>query len=264
MTVGSLLDRAFRMYGGNFALMLGIVAVSYVPIYAVSLALNAWAMTVGGENAIYIKAGAQLVILLLGGLIAYPLSEGAAIVAVSERYLGRPASIGQAYRQALRRWGTILNAQISVGLRVLLGLILLIVPGVIWALNYSVTVPAVMLEGLKATDAMRRSKELTLGERSKVLSIMFVIGALFFVVGIAMAVAVSMVIALDTPGGELVLEVTSDLAQLFTSPLGVIAPILLYYDFRIRKEGFDLEMLSQAMAHGSAAGTSATPAAPGI
>jgi hypothetical protein len=31
------------------------------------------------------------------------------------------------------------------------------------------------------------------------------------------------------------------------TPLGIIADILLYYDFRIRKEGFDLEMLSRAL-----------------
>ena len=37
MTTGVLLDRAFRLYGGNFSLMLGITAAAYVPYYAAML-----------------------------------------------------------------------------------------------------------------------------------------------------------------------------------------------------------------------------------
>ncbi|HKY08117.1 MAG TPA: hypothetical protein VJQ55_07750 [Candidatus Binatia bacterium] len=36
MTTGVLLDRAFRLYTANFALMLGITAVAYVPLEAVA------------------------------------------------------------------------------------------------------------------------------------------------------------------------------------------------------------------------------------
>jgi len=38
----------------------------------------------------------------------------------------------------------------------------------------------------------------------------------------------------------------NNLMSIFLTPLGIIATILLYYDMRIRKEGFDLEMLSRA------------------
>jgi hypothetical protein len=35
-------------------------------------------------------------------------------------------------------------------------------------------------------------------------------------------------------------------------PISATAMVLLYYDLRIRKEGFDLEMLAQSMASGTA------------
>jgi hypothetical protein len=38
-----------------------------------------------------------------------------------------------------------------------------------------------------------------------------------------------------------------NLVSIFLTPLGIVATILLYYDMRIRKEGFDLEMLSRAI-----------------
>jgi hypothetical protein len=39
-----------------------------------------------------------------------------------------------------------------------------------------------------------------------------------------------------------------NLLSILLTPLGIIAAILLYYDMRIRKEGFDLEMLSLAVS----------------
>jgi hypothetical protein len=38
-----------------------------------------------------------------------------------------------------------------------------------------------------------------------------------------------------------------NVVAIVVAPLQTIAITLLYYDFRIRKEGFDLEMLSQAI-----------------
>jgi hypothetical protein len=39
-----------------------------------------------------------------------------------------------------------------------------------------------------------------------------------------------------------------NLVSLLLTPISAIAVTLLYYDFRIRKEGFDLEILSQSIA----------------
>jgi hypothetical protein len=46
--------------------------------------------------------------------------------------------------------------------------------------------------------------------------------------------------------GDVVSGVLSGLAGLLLYPLQAIAVTLLYYDLRIRKEGFDLEMLTRA------------------
>jgi hypothetical protein len=40
------------------------------------------------------------------------------------------------------------------------------------------------------------------------------------------------------------------LAQSLVFPLTLVATVLLYYDSRIRKEGFDLEVLAQEMGSG--------------
>jgi hypothetical protein len=252
MTVGSLLDRAFRLYGSNFALLSGIVAVSYVPLFVVQISLHAVAMRSGGPSAVILLALTNLVVLLLSALVAYPLSEGAALFAISERYLGREVTIGEAYRRARQRWRTTFNAQLSVGLRVLLGLILLVVPGLIWMCAYAVTVPVVIVEGKTAAASMRRSWELTAGLRGKVFGVLFLVGMATIVLALGATSLLGLAGLGDSVSGVLVQEVITDLIQLAATPLGVIAPILLYYDARIRKEGFDLEMLGQALGQADA------------
>ena len=42
-------------------------------------------------------------------------------------------------------------------------------------------------------------------------------------------------------------QLASALGQILVTPIGAGAAILLYYDLRIRKEGFDLQMLAQSM-----------------
>jgi hypothetical protein len=52
----------------------------------------------------------------------------------------------------------------------------------------------------------------------------------------------------ESAGGGILNSALINLLSIFLTPLGIIAAILLYYDMRIRKEGFDLEMLSRALA----------------
>lgn len=248
MTSGALLDRMFRLYGENFTLLLGIVAVSYAPIFGLQLVAQAVGLSLKGFAGPLIMALASFGVLLLILLVAYPLAEGAATYAISQRYLGRSVTIGQAYRRSCARWGTLLNAQVSVGLRVLGGTLLLIVPGILCALSYMTTIPAVMLEGGKARVSMKRSWELTQGGRGKVLGVMIVAGVLQWIPGLAVMLLLGLVVDRQSAAGQLLVQVLGNLASLVVLPLGVIGPLLLYYDFRIRKEGFDLEMLGQALS----------------
>lgn len=246
MTTGSLLDQTFRLYGGNFALIVGIVALSHVPIYVLHV-LILWPQLAGvPEGAMVWMALGNALVSLLWALVAYPLAQGAATYAISERYLGNPVTILEGYRKAWSRFGTLLNTQISVGLRVLLGFLLLIIPGIIFMLAYAVAIPIVMVEGHKTRESMRRSWELSKGNRRKVFGVIFLLVILSWAWA-AGSVLVSNLAFGESRIGALVEVALQDGGNLLVTPLGVIAAILLYYDFRIRKEGFDLERLGQEL-----------------
>jgi len=249
MTTGTLLDRAFRLYTGNFSLMLGITAAAYVPFYLIMLAIQSGLginpqSQSGGLMMIFF----QVVFLILWASTAFPIASGAATYAISERYLGRDVAIGDALKQGLSRFWTLSVAQIIVSIRVMIGFILLIVPGILWMLSYSLVIPAISVEGQKSGASVRRSRDLVHGHRGKVFCVLFVINVLQALFALGVNTIVEFLVSVDSGGGEIMYSALNHLLSIFLTPLGIITTILLYYDLRIRKEGFDLEMLSEGIA----------------
>ena len=70
-----------------------------------------------------------------------------------------------------------------IGLAAGAGFLLLVVPGILLIIMWSLAVPAKVLEDLGATDAMSRSSELTKRDRGRV----FVIWLMFIVLGIGVS-----------------------------------------------------------------------------
>jgi hypothetical protein len=255
MTTGALLDRAFRLYANNFALLLGITAVAYVPLYAVTLLIQANLTGGIGVTASLSALVVQVVFIILWASIALPISTGAATFAISERYLGNPVNSAEALHHALKNLWTMSIAQLSAGVRIMLGFILFIVPGILWSLSYALIIPAVMVEGHKAGPSLKRSAELAKGHRGKVFAIMVVINLLVVLLSRGVGSLAKVVLNLESTGGAIFGNAIDNIVTILLTPLGIVANILLYYDLRIRKEGFDLEMLSRSF------GTTADPSA---
>jgi len=249
MTAGVLLDRAFRLYTGNFALMLGIAAAAYVPFYLIMLAIES---SIGGN--LPSRGGGlstlifQLVFMILWASIAFPIASGATTFAISERYLGNDVTIGDALRRGLSYFWPLSIAQITATIRVIFGFFLLIIPGILWMLSYSLIVPVILVEGQKAIPSLRRSRDLIKGYRGKAFCIVLIVNLLQLVLLGGVNLIAGMFFDSETGSGSILSSALNNLLSIFLTPLGIIAAILLYYDMRIRKEGFDLEMLSRALA----------------
>ena len=95
----------------------------------------------------------------------------------------------------------------------------------------------------------RRSWELVKGNRGKVFVVLFV----FVVMQVLLATAGNWIAGMGFGAGSnlarAIQSIIGNVVAIVVSPLQTIAITLLYYDFRIRKEGFDLEMLSQAIGN---------------
>jgi len=274
MTVGMVLDRSFRLYTQNFPLMLGITAILNVPALILA-ALPLLAERTRGQPLSLFSALAALsasIIALLSTLVIGPLVTGATTKAVSDKYLGNPVSVGSALKEAWSSVGTLLLTQLVVGLVVGLGLLLLVVPGILWMLSYSLVAPVIIIEAsnrqitrqvysltgseksprpaiVDRSDIRRRSWELVKGNRGKVFAVLFVFVVMQILLGLGATSVVRMVFENTSNAGQTIQSVLNSIVRIAVSPLQTIALTLLYYDFRIRKEGFDLEMLSEAMGN---------------
>ena len=271
MTLGTVLDRAFRLYSDNFPLMFGITAILHAPILMVSLFVVLLPFV--GNNLVLstIVLLSTLIISLLTLILVYPLATAATTKAVSDKYLGNPVTIGSALSEAWGNVGTLLLTQIVVGIVVMLGFMLLVVPGILWMLSYALVPSVIMIEAsnrkisrqvysltgdakgaspmiMDRSDIRRRSWELVSGNRGKVFLTLFVFSVISLLLSGGGVWLAGIFFDPRSTTGATARSIISDLVSIAVSPLRTIAITLLYYDLRIRKEGSDLEMLSRALA----------------
>jgi len=155
------------------------------------------------------------------------------------------------------------QAAIVLGL-VSLGFFLLafvaIAYAVFMALRYSLSLPASVLEDLKARKAIRRSIDLSKGSRGRI----FVLGLLisFIQVGLVAVTQVIFIVAAFKQHGHLAawVQILQQIVGFFTNsfigPMYATGLTLFYYDQRVRKEGYDIEWMMEA------AGMTPPPIAP--
>lgn len=136
------------------------------------------------------------------------------------------------------------------GIAILVGLILLIVPGIWLACRLIVCVPAALLEDLGARDSLERSYRLTEDSAGRA----FVIYLIYFVLAIIVAslftypfdvmVALSVVKHPESVRTWLALaQVGNTIGETLITPILLIATAVFYYDLRVRKEAFDLQLM---------------------
>jgi len=242
MTTGMILDKACRLYMNNFVLMIGLSAILNIPL----LLLNFFSASMNPASVNPINALIGLLAFLFATLILSTFISGAITMAVSDIYLGNIVAAGTALSAAWHNAWTLLKTELIVGLIVWVGFMLMFVPGVLWTLSYVLVAPVVMIEGLKqAREIRHRSWGLVKGYRGKVFLVFVVIFVIEFLLqaGVGLMTRVS----LGTGNSAYVSSILNSAVTILLSPVSAIAVTLLYYDFRIRKEGFDLEMLSRSV-----------------
>jgi hypothetical protein len=281
MSVGRIFDRAFAIYRNNFVRFITIVAIIQVPLvlfFTVSRSRigvraptrqsTAFERTadrpgVGAPVRRYDPAQRSPSILFgcLGtaftavlSIVGVMLCQAALIKSVSETYLGHEITVGQAYGFILPKAVTLVAATICTTLVTWLGLAFFIVPGVIFGLWFFLTVPAIVVENHRAMDGMSRSKALVAGNLGKAFAVGLVSGLIAYILLISLSYLGGrlgkMLFAENLVLRSFLIHFASTLAQILVTPIGAAASILLYYDLRIRKEGFDLQMLAQSMTSG--------------
>jgi len=250
LSTGELLDRTFSLYRSHFGLFLGLFALPHLFVLAYqciglafqspnpqlpNLLLNAvWSMGAGFLS-----------------LAASAASQAATVIAVSQVHLDRPAGVADSFSRVKGQILPVIGLSLLVGLAAGAACIALLVPGILLFVMWSLAVPAKILENRGALDSMSRSMDLTKGNRWRI----FVIWLLFVLLGIGvglllrwpveLAAGVSSIFAMQrtAPVWQAALLGVSFISECLVGPLATIAFSLVYYDERVRKEAFDLQLM---------------------
>lgn len=257
LTLGDLLDQTFALYRQNFALFAGVVALLAVPQAIIGTVLNLSRpstplVTGTGSQAVVhadrigtvfgYAAGSGLIGVVFGALITGALAQ-----AISARYLGRRISVIDAYRTI--GFGTFLRliaASLLLGVLVFLGIFTLFIMSVVFFVRYLFVSQVIVLEREPLFASFGRSWRLTRGSFWRVFGysiVVYIIAALFeaIVGGIP-----STVLALGS-GSAAFSGLFTAIATVLVTPFQFGALTLLYYDLRVRNEGFDLEHLARGL-----------------
>jgi hypothetical protein len=253
-TLGKILSAAFNIYKANAAKLIVIVAVVVVPLSFIS-ALVSGVVFVAKKHQIFSITGQPLEVvssrgffaaIVVGGIavaisvIIWAVLEAAIMRAAAEATIGDPVDAEASYRYGFKRIGSVLLVSVLVGLVVLGGFILLVIPGFIFLVMLGVSIPALIVENRRGTDAMSRSWNLVKGHFWHAFGVIFVAGLI--------AGVVSGIIGAIGGNAWVARWIFTAIGTIATAPFSALVSVLLYLDLRARSESLSATTLRSELA----------------
>ena len=226
--VGHVLSRSFTILSRNFPQFIAVSAVATLPYLVFG------ARSVGGSDLD--AAPAQLVGPFVT-LFVYLIAQAAILHGAFQDMRGLPVRIGDSLRVGLARFLPLLGLMICMVIVIVVGFLLLIVPGCIAVSMLFVCVPACVVERLGPFRSMGRSGALTKGHRWKISGLLLLLGIGSGIVSIVLTLALATVGFAGTSVG---LWIWQALFAAYSAVVGVVA----YHDLRVAKEGVDVERIA--------------------
>ena len=288
LSTSELLDRTFQLYRNHFVMFVGITALPQVAVlglrlgYALSvlprylegrtmpvilvvlanfIAIEiAHAATVTAVSNLHLDlptgialaysaartsllrvVGVSLAVVLIPILITFPI--GLILAAIVGVIAGSGAG-GESAAMIRLAAALMVLAMFLLPLR--------------WWLAWSLVVPVTVLEGGSLRTSMRRSKSLTQGNRGRIFLTYLLIALLSWVVSVLFQLPFFVTTGLRVFRNPVLVTALARVLQAtgaffsasLLGPLLTIAFTLIYYDQRVRKEGFDLQLMMSTLESG--------------
>ena len=240
--IGDLYRRAFALYSEYFPKFIKLSLVAHVPMIIASILLVAaffyykkWP-PVGIFNQVVVFSAIGLLSLFkfVATTISAAVISGVTAILITQLTAAplRPVKLREAFVLLRKRWRPFLKTVIRVTLLIILGLILLVIPGMVLWMRYSLYAPVVLIEGLQGKAAMRRARELA----SRSWKTVIIVAILQFLIPAIVSSFVGFMagkskVDKNSISAQVFGQVV-DLINIFIIPLMSIVPALLYVKMR--------------------------------
>jgi serine/threonine protein kinase len=243
--IGSLYRRAFSLYSEYFPKFLKLSLIAHIPVYIATLLLTLILITdkvllpPGGRTQKIIMVCVTVfagLLQMVSYLVAAAVISGVTAVIVTQLSAAplRPVQLRSSFGLLKNRWRAFLSTAFRVTVRILIGYILLVVPGIVISIRYALYAPVVLIEGLEKKAAMRRARELA----SRSWRTVIIVSLLQIVIPMVVSFLIGKIrigFGGNLPRASLARQLAQQamgLVNVFVIPLMSIVPALLYLKMR--------------------------------
>jgi len=228
--VGRVFDRTSSVYTRNFLIFTLVPLVAYLP----SLLLPTRADGMAYQNGGWMIALLAIILTVTLGL----LSQAILVYGSFQDMRGKQVDIGESFNVGIGRLVPILGLTILEGLCIMVGFMLLFVPGLILITMWFVAVPICIVERRGPWQSLVRSGELTKGHRWKIFGIVLVLYLVSAIVGYILTSVLTAI------GGTVLAMIATLLWNGVWGAFFAIFVVVTYYELRVAKEGIDIEQIA--------------------
>ena len=238
--IGKVISTSIAVFGRNLVPMSVIAVVIGIPYILVNL----W--TLGSVDPAEIEQTGQLPngfwgMVAVGTviyLLTYMLTQSAIIFATLQDLRGQKARFGDCLARGLAVLPQVVVAALLATIAVMIGMMLLLVPGIILMLMWWVFVPAVVVEGAGITGCFGRSRELTRGHRWGILGLLLIVFVVEWVISFVLGLLGALL-------GQTGAEIVNLLVVLVLSAFASVMVAVGYYYLRAEKEGIVVDDIAK-------------------
>jgi hypothetical protein len=260
LAFGEIIDTAIKVYMSRFQDLMRVVLVMVAPVQLlgvlvqISVPTDEIVSTDEFGNSTFDGAAfagsmaAFFAVAILGGIASH-LATASSLKIIADSYLGEQRTWRESLRFALDRFGSLLWLLILLFVLTALATLACIIPGIYFYVAWSVAVPALVMEDFRGMKALSRSRKLVEGFWWRALGLLLITGLLSSIIGGALgAVFVALFGAIGGSTLEYIGQgLGSIISAVITTPASAAVIAVLYFDLRVRKEGFDLELLARSV-----------------
>ena len=238
--LGALYRRAFALYSEYFPKFLKLSLMAHIPVIITTLAL----LTLRLAEARFGKVAFTIIVVPVG--LLHVLAQWAAtsfisgVTAIIVTQLAavphKPVELRTAVAVVRRRWRPFLRTGLRLVIRITLGTMLFVVPGIVMTVRYLLWAPVVLMEGLEKKAARQRARALA----SRSWRTIILVTLIQFLVPMCINATVGAIVGIlsgglkkdhDTVTIKIGTQLTSFI-NIFVVPLMSIVPALLYLKMR--------------------------------
>lgn len=269
LRIGEILDVGIKVYTRNAKTLFTLVALVVIPVQIIGtlIIISTIPDALATQNPFqfdpqtgappdfetndFLVYMAGILVVVVLGFISTVIATGACFKAVTDAYLGERPEWRSSFRFTMGRFRPLLWVTLLGGLGTALGLLFCLLPGIWLGIVWSVAIPVLLTEGARGTKALGRSFQLVQSRFWPATAVIVVSYLIRSVLNGAIGGGVTALTFTDVGQNLFLTQALSGaagaVAAIIATPFQAAVTAVLYFDLRVRKEGFDLQLLAQRM-----------------